>query len=152
MDVQDGRAARKGSDELKSNDRKAGSSTVAENLPYDPSSSFQSRIYIPEPKRPDQEVPREGMAFDPISMEDSLTSPKTKGQEEMLGGWENSAKILMWHFHTICHGTVPLEVDWSEEVRNEAEADEQSLAFVKKLKDLVKSRGKLHADHQTHSS
>ena len=70
----------------------------------------------------------------------------------MLEAWEYSAKILMAHFHTICHGTIPLEVDWNEEVRNAAEVDVQSLEFVTDLKDLVKSRGKLHADYQTNSS
>ena len=70
----------------------------------------------------------------------------------MLEVWEYSAKILMAHFHTICHGTIPLEVDWDEEVRNAAEADKQSLAFVNQLKHLVKSRGKLHADYQTNNS
>ena len=70
----------------------------------------------------------------------------------MLDVWAHSAKILMAYFHTVCHGTVPLEVDWNEEVRNAAEADEQSLAFLTQLKGLVKSRGKLHADYQTHSS
>ena len=85
-------------------------------------------------------------------MEDSLTSPETVCQRKMLDVWENSANILMAHFHTICHGTIPLEVDWTEEVRHAAKADEQSLVFVAQLKDLVKSRGKLHADNQTNSS
>ena len=88
------------------------------------------------------------MAFGSISLEDSLTSPKTQGQREMLGVWEHSAKILMAYFHTICHGTIPLEVDWNEEVRCAAGADQQSVAFVTQLKALVKSRGKLHADYQ----
>ena len=85
-------------------------------------------------------------------MGDPLTSPETDCQRKMLDVWEYSAKILMAHFHTICHGTIPLEVDWSEEVRHAAKADKQSLDFVDKLKDLVKSRGKLHADNQTNSS
>ena len=92
------------------------------------------------------------MALDPISIEDSLTSPKTESQKKMLGVWEYSAKILMAHFHTICHGTIPLEVDWNEEVQNAAEADKQSLDFVTQLKALVKSRGELHADYRTISS
>ena len=85
-------------------------------------------------------------------MKDSLTSPETEGQRKMLDVWEYSAKILMAHFHTICHGTIPLEVDWDEEVRHAAKADLQSLDFVAELKGLVKSRGKLHADYQTNSS
>ena len=92
------------------------------------------------------------MALDPIPIGDSLTSPKTEGQKRMLAVWENSAKILMAHFHTICHGTIPLEVDWNEEVQNAAGADAQSLDFVTRLQGLVKSRGKLHADYQTNNS
>lgn len=68
----------------------------------------------------------------------------------MLESWERSAKILMAHFHTICHGNIPLSVDWNEEVRNAAEVDEQSLDFLTRLKGLVRSRGKLHAATITH--
>ena len=63
----------------------------------------------------------------------------------MLESWEHAAKILMAHFHTICHGTIPLSVNWNEEVRNAEGVDDQSLAFLTQLKDLVRSRGKLHA-------
>ena len=63
----------------------------------------------------------------------------------MLDSWEGSAKILMAHFHTVCHGTIPLNVNWNEEVRNAARVDDQSLAFLTQLKELVRSRGKLHA-------
>lgn len=65
---------------------------------------------------------------------------RTECQRKMLDGWEHSAENLMAHFHTICHGTIPLEVDWTEEVRNAA--DEQSLDFVAELKKMVKSREK----------
>ncbi|CAF9928416.1 MAG: hypothetical protein ALECFALPRED_004053 [Alectoria fallacina] len=65
---------------------------------------------------------------------------RTFRQRSMLESWERSAKILMAHFHTICHGNIPLSVDWNEEVRNAAEVDEQSLDFLTRLKGLVRSR------------
>lgn len=68
----------------------------------------------------------------------------------MLESWEYSAKNLMAHFHTICHGNLPLKVDWNEEVRNAAMVDDKSLAFLNQLKGLVRSRGKLHAATITH--
>lgn len=68
----------------------------------------------------------------------------------MLESWEYSANNLIAHFHAICHGNIPLKVEWNEEVRNAAEVDEEGLAFLTRLKGLVLSRGKLHAATITH--
>lgn len=56
---------------------------------------------------------------------------------------EYSAKNLNAHFHAICRGNIPLSMDWNEEAQKAAEVDDQSLEFLKRLKSLVQSRGKL---------
>lgn len=58
---------------------------------------------------------------------------------------EYSAKNLNAHFHAICRGNIPLNMDWNEEAQRTAEVDDKSLEFLKRLRFIAQSRGKLPA-------
>lgn len=53
------------------------------------------------------------------------------------------AKNLNAHFHAICRGNIPLNMDWNEEAQRAAEVDYKSLEFLSRLKNIVQSRRKL---------
>ncbi len=61
----------------------------------------------------------------------------------MLDSWQHAAETLIVHFHVICHGDVPLNMDWDHEAQQEANLDAQSLEFLSTLKILATSRGML---------
>lgn len=58
---------------------------------------------------------------------------------------EYSAKNLNAHFHAICRGNIPLNMNWNEEAQRTAEVDDKSLEFLKRLKNMAESRGKAPA-------
>ena len=60
----------------------------------------------------------------------------------MLQELEYGAKNLHAHFHAVCKGNIPLLMDWNEEAQKAAEVDEKSLEFLKRLRNIVQSRGK----------
>lgn len=53
---------------------------------------------------------------------------------------EYSAKNLNAHFHAICRGNIPLNMNWNEEAQRTAEVDDKSLEFLKRLKNMAESR------------
>lgn len=53
---------------------------------------------------------------------------------------EYSAKNLNAHFHAICRGNIPLNMDWNEEAQRTAEVDDKSLEFLKRLRFIAQSR------------
>lgn len=68
----------------------------------------------------------------------------------MMDYWKHSAEILIFHFHAISQGNVPLTIDWGVEDRQTAGMDERALAFVIHLKGLVNSR-RMHPVEQVAS-
>lgn len=68
----------------------------------------------------------------------------------MMDSWQHAAETLNAHFHAICHGNVPLTMDWDEEAKKDANLDVQALNFLSALKVLVASHGKyLHKTCQS---
>ncbi len=61
----------------------------------------------------------------------------------MMDSWKHAAETLNAHFHAICHGDVPLHMDWDKEAQQATSLDEQSLEFLTTLKGLAASQGML---------
>lgn len=60
----------------------------------------------------------------------------------ILEEWEYSAEILIAHFRCIMRGQIPFSNDSNvDESCDRAELDEQSMAYVRRIIELVKSRG-----------
>ena len=70
----------------------------------------------------------------------------------MMGSWESSAKILNAHFHVLCHGEIPLYMDWNAEAQQAAAIDEKDLEFLTTLKSMVEARGMHYLQQATFSS
>lgn len=58
-----------------------------------------------------------------------------------MDSWKHAAEILNAHFHAICHGEIPLNMDWEKEAQQVAGLDMQSLNFLSTLKILASSQG-----------
>ena len=60
----------------------------------------------------------------------------------ILEEWEYSAEILIAHFRCIMRGQMPFSNDSNfDESCDRAELDEKSMAYVRRIVELVKSRG-----------
>lgn len=59
----------------------------------------------------------------------------------MMDSWKHAAEILNAHFHAICHGDIPLNMNWEKEAQQAADLDTQSLDFLAALKILAYSKG-----------
>ena len=59
----------------------------------------------------------------------------------MLQSWEEAARNLILHFQAVCRGSIPFNIEWTKEDQDAAEVDDLSLAFVKQLRGLGRSRG-----------
>ncbi|KAL2834220.1 hypothetical protein BDW59DRAFT_156162 [Aspergillus cavernicola] len=60
----------------------------------------------------------------------------------MIDEWRSSAKNLIWHFRCVVRGMVPFETKWTPEAQQEAKLDDESLAFVKEICQIVSKRRK----------
>ena len=65
----------------------------------------------------------------------------------MMESWQHSAKILITYFHAICHGNIPILMEWTKEDEEKAELDEQARAYLVRLKCLVTSQGILYKSY-----
>lgn len=59
----------------------------------------------------------------------------------MMNSWKHAAELLNAHFHVICHGDIPLKMDWSKEAQGAGDLDTQALGFLDALRRMVESRG-----------
>ncbi len=60
-----------------------------------------------------------------------------------MASWEYAANTLNAHFHAICHGDIPLHMDWDREAQQAAGLDARSLDFLSELKQMACSQGML---------
>jgi hypothetical protein len=58
----------------------------------------------------------------------------------MIGEWRSSAKILIYHYRSIIRGMLPFYQDWTPKMQEDANLDDESLEFVKKICEIVAHR------------
>ena len=56
--------------------------------------------------------------------------------------WEQAAGNLQWHFRGVCHGAVPLQMDWHKAAQQADHVDLQAVAFLTSLKDDLQNKSR----------
>ena len=59
-----------------------------------------------------------------------------------MESWQHSAETLKWYFRAVCHGEVPLNMDWNKEAQQVVPIDPQAQAFLITLKRDLEQRRK----------
>ncbi|KAL4955934.1 hypothetical protein BDW69DRAFT_159704 [Aspergillus filifer] len=60
----------------------------------------------------------------------------------MIEEWQQSAKNLIYVFRCLVRGMVPFGLQWSQEIQKQANLDDESLAFVTNVSQIVDRRRK----------
>ncbi|KAL4928971.1 uncharacterized protein BDV17DRAFT_290979 [Aspergillus undulatus] len=64
----------------------------------------------------------------------------TKTQMAMIEEWRASAKNLIYHYRCVVRGMDPFGQEWTREMQKEAKLDDESLAIVQKLSQIIAMR------------
>lgn len=78
-----------------------------------------------------------------IRQNDRVASHVRTTSDRMLQEWTYSAKVLIYHYRAILKGMVPFAPDSEvsdEQLKKGAGIDEQAMAYINEVKNLIGSR------------